>query len=1404
MLYIDSIPYFKTQIKKIFVPVKDIGSRNGTGVLIFPLCKSVADTFEIINNKDNCIRPASVQYMYYYNLLYSGRLNNRRYYIKDTKERKNIYANLNAMNIAGVKPHPLTLLGATANKNTYFEMSKYFEIYTYMTKKLSAVRRLNIFWNFFRSIWFSQNTVNYPTKVVVINAEQYSKFNTYNIRDSIDNPLFIIYYTMYKYFNLISDLDIDIVIYYKNNILKINPSKADSKTFTLLKTEMNKIFNKLSFREIKEELVDTEIQKDDIKENLVEKYQMTGPKKDVSDVTHIPKPTEEIKKPEEDRKNEIINKVIEDKISDSVDKQISDVKNIVNTDVVNSESGKDLVKTNAEIDIENDKMLIDGMYKFMQQQKVPTTPLSSARDKQLRARQASLKLNNLSFSDIDKINASKRLVPEKDISKNIKSINPHMKKIKFNNINKDYIENVLPADMKNAFTSLNDKEMKLFIRDIEIKDHSDELNYLETYRVVLEDEKKQKHTINIDIPKFLDNKFLYIGGNKKIINRQNFYYPVVKTEENKVQIVTNYNKLFLERIGSKSISTVERLEKLIKNESVDEKSQAKILSLFKPAVPGQNNDGYISTIEYDELGKLYSEYKSDNCYIMFSQTKALDYANKHNIEIVEDEMFIGVLDNEPIMINTNTQLQNVTNYSIMDIIVNNFPEELQKEYNTTKVTKKLSYTTITIMSQTIPLMVLLVFWEGISSVIKKLDLQYYFDTRVKELKSNENFIRFKDGYMIYKEDIAIGLLMNGLKFIKTEQYTLEEFNTIEPFVDFFKTKYGRVNVLNALQNYYEFMVDPITKEILEDINLPTGIVELCIYANKLLSDEKYTWENNQTLSRVRSIEIIPAMVYKELSAAYLEYKNSGGKKKLSVPRDAVIKRLLALQTVENYDTLNPMVELEKDRTISSKGFNGVNKDRAYTEAKRTHHDTMVGLIALSTSPDGNCGITRALTLEPTITTERGYVDVKNNKKEELTDVNLFSPAELLYPLGARKDDSVRTAMAVKQSKHVVPVANSSPGLITNGCDEVIKYNLSSDYVEIAEEDGKVIDINPELNIMMVEYKSGKRKAINLGDRIDKNGGGGFYLVNKLVTNLKNGDSFKKNDTLAWHKDFFTGSKVNGVRFNLGTLEKVAITSSYNTFEDSAVITEKMANDCKTPITFCKSVVIGKNATINTIKNVGDHVDIGDVLISFDTSFEDSDLNKLLNNLSAENKDVLNENSVNEIKTKHNGTIVGIKIYSTVEADELSPSLQKIVKKYYKGILDKKKYVSAFDKENTSSLVKCGMLLNETTGKVEPNVYGVLKGNKVEDSVLIEFYVEHTDILGVGSKIAYFTALKGVVGEVIPKGYEPYSEFRPDEEISSFIGPSAILARQTPSITLTVLGNKVLVELKRKLKEIYNS
>ena len=236
----------------------------------------------------------------------------------------------------------------------------------------------------------------------------------------------------------------------------------------------------------------------------------------------------------------------------------------------------------------------------------------------------------------------------------------------------------------------------------------------------------------------------------------------------------------------------------------------------------------------------------------------------------------------------------------------------------------------------------------------------------------------------------------------------------------------------------------------------------------------------------------------------------------------------------------------------------------------------------------------------------------------------------------------------------------------------------------------------------------------------------------------------------------------------------------------------------------KLLVVGKNSNIFDIRKIGDHVEIGDPLIAFDTSFEDPEINKLLSKLSDDKQEVYKESGRNIVKSKYAGKIIAVKIYSTVDLPELSESLQKIVKSYYNTINHKKQFVMKHDTDNDSNLVKCGIMLNETTGKVEPNIYGVIKGQKVQDSVLIEFYIEHGDKLGVGDKLAYFTALKSVIAEVIPKGYEPYSEFRPNEEVSSLIGCSAIIKRQTPSILLTILGNKVIVELKRKLQEIYNS
>ena len=1408
-----------TQNKKVSLPRYDNNKRVGFGSLVFLFTNNTIESIEMINNRENCTHDGKYPF-YYYNRRYIGKINGRRYNIKDLAVQKNLYARI-LKDCGPVHPHPLTPLYKSANRNCYYDMSKYYEIYLFMTKKFSAVKKVLTFWDFFKSIWISTETSTFPAKTILINVDNFDNFKVGTLKEKLDNPLFMLYYTMYKKFDLLTDLNIDFVLYCKKSVLKINPSMCDEKSYLVLYRELQKLFRKQTAGDaLNPKKIDEEEQKNRVEESLKEKYNFTG--SDIDDdveVTDLNPEKKEEKPIEKDAKE--LEAVVNDKINQKITDNSKVIKSVV-PDAGSTKEAANFVKVQSEMDLDNDKELTDKLYQFMKKEKVPTTPLSTARDAALRKRQESLKMDNLSFSDLDKMKAAKRAIPKKNISSSVKTINENVKNVKFANMNKDYIENIMPSDIAKVFTSLNNKDMKLFVRDIKVEDTSDELNYKETWRVVLEDEQKQRHNITVDIPKFIENKFMYLGSNKKIIDKQNFLYPVVKTAPDTVQIVTNYNKVFIRRVGTKSISSVERVMKLIS--SSDE--------CYKYFTIGNNsatNKSFVTSIEYDEFAKALTKFNSPNCLIMFNQGEAIKYAEDHNIHPFGDDpkyIFIGLLNKKYLFIDADDQsvktidpndIDSATSnddihtflskrYTICDIIVSELPDELQKTFWKTRSTKKLMYSTATVMAQAIPFIVLLMFWEGFSSVIKKMGMKYSFSKSYPTLvKANQSVVRFKDCYFLYDEDLPTSLLMNGIKLLDTENHDIKEYDTNEPYIDFFVKKYGRASAMNAIYNYYEFLIDPITEEILSDINLPTDLISLCIYANSLLADESYTRENSQTLSRVRSTEIIPAILYTSLSNEYLNYKNSAGKKKISLPKDCVIKQLLALQTVEDYSTLNPVVELEKDRAITSKGFRGINLDRAYTEEKRSYDDSMIGVISMDTSPDGNCGINRFLTLEPNITSARGYVDIKTKKElGELKDVNLFSPAELLYPLGNTRDDSIRIAMACKQSKHVIPVKNASPTLISNGTDEAVRFYLSSDFVVNAEEDGEVIDFDQKDQILMIKYKSGKNRAINLAPQIVKNGGGGFFLNNTLKTNLKVGDKFKKDEALAWHKDFFKNDGVNGLRMNVGVLEKVAIASSYDTYNDSTVITHKLAKDSEADMTFCKQVVIGKNSNVYDIRKVGDSVSIGDPLMSFDTSFDDSDLNKMLSNLSDDNKEVLEENSSNIIKSKYAGRIIDIKIYSTVDVEELSPSLQKIVKAYYNRIDSKKKFVSKYDSSNNKSIVKCGLLLNESTGKVEPNVYGVVRGQKVQDSVLIEFYIEHGDIMGVGDKLAYFTALKSIVGEVIPEGYEPYSEFRPEEEVSSLIGPSAILKRQVPSIILTVLGNKVIVELKRKLKEIYES
>ena len=147
-------------------------------------------------------------------------------------------------------------------------------------------------------------------------------------------------------------------------------------------------------------------------------------------------------------------------------------------------------------------------------------------------------------------------------------------------------------------------------------------------------------------------------------------------------------------------------------------------------------------------------------------------------------------------------------------------------------------------------------------------------------------------------------------------------------------------------------------------------------------------------------------------------------------------------------------------------------------------------------------------------------------------------------------------------------------------------------------------------------------------------------------------------------------------------------------------------------------------------------------------------------------------------------------------------MTNLIDKYHHTIRSRNRTLDKYSNKDDVKYYKAGQIISEVDEVMTPSKNGKIKGQYIDQGVLIMFYVKYRDVAAKGDKIVANFALKGVTSHVIDEGYEPYSEYRPDEEISTIIAPLAVAARKTPSIFIAMFGNKLLIEAKRQLKDIY--
>ena len=1053
----------------------------------------------------------------------------------------------------------------------------------------------------------------------------------------------------------------------------------------------------------------------------------------------------------------------------------------------------DTMPTSVEEKIANDAMQkMEGETEESNEVSVLNTT-TSPRELEIRKQMGQIKLNNTTFDKITSVVDVPKAEPARPL--HITTTNPAaMRGTSFASISEQYEDKLMDRDIVSTFMGLSKLPDGFYVQNVEVNDVSDVMSLVNEWKVTLRNRSTNTQSIiKIRVPKVINGRF-YNNGIWYNIQKQDFPIPVLKINSKTVIITSNYNKITVARYDTKSLVDLSALVKVInKQDTKNGNPYVKVGSSVR------SNDKYISTIEYDEYAKRWYSFKvpETNCEVYFNRDQCLKLYQF--VSIKPNEFCCGMINQVPIVLNTDTGLTR-SGKSLTATLVEALPTHLQEMYQKIKPGKMSMYTTIKI-GGTVPLGVAIAAWEGLSSLLKISNAKYkYVEKRFND--PNYIVIPFSDKSLAIENSIPNQLIFNGFYRINTKGYTASQFespimqsNSI--YVDIFNQHFFKqYSQLTTFITYYNFFMDAITYDVCNHYNIPNTLPGILIYSSNLLADNNFSSEANASLYRIRSSEIIPAMIHYELAVAISHYNNRVGSRskqnKLVFNPNQIINDLIDTETVSPMSALNPMNELNSRELISKKGFKGVNTKEAYTQDRRMYDETMVGKMALSSPNNATVGINRQLVVDPKIESVRGYTSVEG-LDADYNDLQLASFSELLTPGTVTRDDAIRTAIATSQTSHIVPTEAAQPVLISNGMDEIVPSYLTDEFSVVAKDDGKVLEIAD--GYMIVQYKNGDKRAINVDHRQSYNTSSGFYVDNKLQPNFAQGDSFKKGEILAYHEKFFNKDSTGQVRLNIGPIAKVAFAGLYSTYEDAGVMTTKMSRKLSSKLSMRQIIKLDATADIDKIVHVGDEVEIGDPLVTF--GLGDTGDKSVDNFLKAFSDGVDDDSFKRTINSDHAGKVTAVHMYTNKSLDKLSPSLFNMLSAHFKENRKRRKILDKYD--NSTSPYKMGTLYSLPT---EPLRTPTIRG--INTDVLIEIYIEHDDEVSVGDKCVAYAANKQICSEVIREGLEPYAESRPDEEISMFVAPSSVLKRMVPSILIAATGNKVLIELKRQVKNIWEN
>lgn len=310
-----------------------------------------------------------------------------------------------------------------------------------------------------------------------------------------------------------------------------------------------------------------------------------------------------------------------------------------------------------------------------------------------------------------------------------------------------------------------------------------------------------------------------------------------------------------------------------------------------------------------------------------------------------------------------------------------------------------------------------------------------------------------------------------------------------------------------------------------------------------------------------------------------------------------------------------------------------------------------------------------------------------------------------------------------QNSRTTNCVGSSPLPVRTGYERVLPYRVDDIYATVARQDGVVKKLNKKA--IVVEYADGTTQAIEIGLRYGE--WSGKTMPHDILTNLKEGDKFKKDTPITWNKNFFQiDSLTGGLIYKGGVLALIVLVEDEDTWEDSSAIHASLAAKLETQRVDKRDIVLDSKQEVRNLVKVGDTVDAETILC---TIYSPSEGTK--GQFTQDSLETFKDLAANNPKAQAHGVVTDIDVYYTSQPEDMSETVQDIVE---------------------SANVRL-YKLNKDLGK--PGTDGQVNLNQRfsgtvmdQETVLLRAKILTSEVMDAGSKIVICHQMKSVVSRKI--------------------------------------------------------